>query len=96
MMKALCRQGRVEWTKHAMDRIHQRGITIQEVEDVILNGEAIESYPDDYPFPSCLVLWNGIHVVCSVGQGYVWIITAYRPNPKEWENDLRTRRRREE
>lgn len=56
----------------------------------MMNGEIIEYYPDDYPFPSCLILGyfnsgKGIHVVCSV--------TAYYPDKNEWLEDLRTRRR---
>ena len=28
MLKALCRQGKIEWTEHAASRILQRGITV--------------------------------------------------------------------
>ena len=56
-------------------------------------GEIIEDYPDDYPFPSCLMLGaNHLHVVCGVGAGILWIITAYHPTKDKWEDDLKTRK----
>lgn len=59
----------------------------------IIGGEIIEEYPTDYPFPSCLMLGsNRLHVVCGVGAGMLWIITAYRPTSDKWETDLKTRK----
>lgn len=89
---------KTKWSSHILTRIQQRQIRIRDVIYCILNGEIIEYYPDDSPFPSCLVLGYsvegiGIHVVCALGQGSVWMITAYYPDKKEWLEDLRTRRR---
>ncbi len=43
-------------TKHApIVRLH-RGIKINELKQALLNGEIIEKYHDDQPYPSCLVL----------------------------------------
>ena len=93
MMRKLCQDGAVEWTDHAAKRMLQRGITRMEVRQAILTGEIIEDYPDDYPYPSCLVLGdNKLHVVCGIGEGRLWIITAYRPSTEKWESDLRTRK----
>jgi hypothetical protein len=39
----------------------------------------------DYPFPSCLINGENIHIVCSIGEGRLYIITAYRPLPDQWE-----------
>ena len=90
---ALCRQGKIQWTDHVQRRITQRGIMRQEVKDAILTGEIIEEYPNDYPFPSCLMLGaNCLHVVCGIGAGILWIITAYRPTSDKWEADLKTRK----
>ncbi len=92
-IKNLCRQGKIEWTSHVQQRILQRGITRQNVKDAIMYGEIIEKYPDDYPFPSCLILGeNHLHVVCGIGAGILWIITAYYPSEDKWENDLKTRK----
>ncbi|WP_295919628.1 DUF4258 domain-containing protein [Anaerovibrio lipolyticus] len=93
MLKKLCQDGKVEWTNHVAQRLLQRGITRQEVKQAILMGEIIENYPDDYPYPSCLILGgNHIHVVCGIGEGRLWIITAYRPSLEKWESDLKTRK----
>jgi hypothetical protein len=59
-------------------------------------GNIIEDYPDDYPFPSALVLeckiGKPIHVVAGIGENYLWIITAYYPSLDKWENDFKTRK----
>ncbi len=33
-----------------------------------------------------------LHAVCAIGDGYVWMITAYFPSIEEWMPDYRTRR----
>ena len=71
-------------------------ISRDEVKDVIESGEIIENYPDDYPYPSCLILGysdnNPIHVVCGVSDSELWMITAYHPDEDEWFDDNKTRR----
>ena len=61
--------------------------------------ELVEAYPEDKYFPSYLLLSrtgdDAFHVLFGAdveGQN-VRVITAYYPNPDEWETDLRTRRR---
>ena len=59
------------------------------------SGGIIEEYPQDYPYPSCLllhVLEKPLHVVCGAGDGQLWIITVYRPDPSQWETDFATRK----
>ena len=51
-----------------------------------------EQYSTDYPFPSCLINAENIHIVCSVGDEYLYIITAYRPSPEHWEAGNRKRK----
>jgi hypothetical protein len=97
-IKRLIKDGKIKWSGHILTRIQQRGIKIKDIIHCITNGEIIEYYPDDYPFPSCLILGysdtdEGIHVVCALGQDYVWMITAYYPDKNEWLEDLKTRRR---
>ncbi len=94
MLKKLCQEDAISWTNHVLQRLIQRGISVSDVIEAIMTGEVIEDYPDDYPYPSCLVLGgNKLHVVCGIGEGKLWIITAYRPTLDKWENDLKTRRR---
>ena len=57
-------------TGHANIVRSERGITIPDMEQALLNGEIIEAYPDDKPYPSCLVLgwldsFDPLHIVCS-------------------------------
>ena len=75
----------------------QRGIKRAEIIETILNGEIIEEYMYDKPFPSCLVFGHTVnnrpvHVVCSIDNEYLYIITAYIPDTIKWEKDLKTRK----
>ena len=93
-IRALCQNNNIQWTQHALQRILKRGISQDEVIKALMTGEIIEDYPDDYPNPSGLILGgNKLHVVCGVDDDRLWIITAYRPNPDKWENDLKTRKK---
>lgn len=96
-LQKLCENGSIRWTGHILKRLMQRGIFQVSVVQAIRSGEIIEQYPDDYPYPSCLLLGTteageALHIVCGIGEGKVWLITAYHPDPDEWESDLKTRR----
>ena len=93
-IKRLCGEGAVMWTTHAAERMTERDISKAEVLNAIASGEAVENYPDDFPFPSVLLCGKGIHVVCGLGRDSVVIVTAYRPGLDKWEPDMRTRRRK--
>lgn len=86
-------------TEHTKHRCSSRGISIAEVEEAILSGEIIEQYPNDYPYPSCLLLgWaaeKAVHVVVGVGDGRVWVITAYYPDKERWSKDFKARKEKE-
>lgn len=87
-------------TEHAAERFHQRGIKITDIKNAINTGEIIEQYPDDYPFPSCLVLGNDkkgskIHVCMSDEGTSSRIITAYYPDPIKWSDDYKNRKENE-
>jgi hypothetical protein len=96
-IKLLCDKGMLQWTNHVLVRLVQRGISTDDVVHVLENGEIIEQYPADYPYPSCLVLGaalnkRSVHVVCGLGKNELWLITAYYPNPVEWTGDFKFRR----
>lgn len=96
-IKEMVRNNKLRWTEHIMIRLLQRNIMQEDVENAILNGEIIEEYENDYPYPSYLVygidLKNKvIHVVCGSNGEELWLITAYYPDNIEWEQDLKTRR----
>ncbi len=85
---------------HATLRMIERGISRGEVEHAVFEGEPIEQYDDDQPYPSRLrlaaVAGRALHVVVAWNaREREWIvITAYEPDPGEWYPDSRTRRRR--
>ena len=96
-IQQLCENKALRWTNHVLVRLLQRKITTDDVVYALLNGEIIEQYPTDYPYPSCLVLGmtvndKHLHVVCGLGVGELWLITAYYPNPDEWTQDFRARK----
>ena len=93
-LRMLCNSDAVRWTDHILKRLMQRGITQDDVLQAIRTGEIIDQYPDDYPFPSCLILGlsvagKSLHVVCGLGLDEVYMITAYYPNPGELDNEFR-------
>jgi len=92
------RNGRIEWQTHALERMMKRGIPREIVKQVLLEGEIIEDYPDEKPFPAALFLeWfqgEPFHVVSALDSlsGYCFVITVYRPDLDHFENDYKTRR----
>lgn len=93
------RENRIRWTAHALNRLIQRDISINGVKKVLIEGEVIEQYEGDYPYPSCLVYGKNennkvIHVVCGYDGNELWIITAYYPDELTWNSDLKLRRRK--
>lgn len=86
-------------TEHARRRLVERGITLADVIKCIAFGEIIKQYEDDKPFPSCLILGMSInnkyiHVVVSMDDNYIHLITAYYPDTEQWESDFKTRKER--
>ena len=83
---------------HAIQRMFERNISETEVRDVLENGEEIESYPDDLPFPSRLMLGRSggcpIHVLASddLKALVTMVITVYTPDPARWDAGFRRRR----
>ena len=96
-IKEFIRTGKIRWTNHCVVRLFQRNISQEDIENALLNGEIIEEYENDYPYPSCLVygidLNNKVlHVVCGANETELWVITAYYPDNIKWKDDLKTRK----
>lgn len=53
-IKQMIKYGKMRQTNHVIVRLFQRNITQGDIENAILNGEVIEEYENDYPYPSCL------------------------------------------
>ena len=78
-------------------RLQERGIFPTDVISCITSGDIIEQYPNDYPYPSCLILGINtdskyIHSVIGSNGSELTFITAYYPNLDKWEPDLKTRK----
>ena len=91
-IRALCKDENILLTEHLLSRMRQRNIKFTDIKQAIMAGEIIEQYPTDYPFPSCLINFDNIHIVCSIGGERLYLITAYHPSPEQWEDDGRKRK----
>lgn len=82
-------------------RLGQRFIARETIIAAAESYEVVEAYPGDKYFPSYLLLGRqggeAFHALfgADVDGQNVRIVTAYYPSPEEWEEDLKTRRRRQ-
>lgn len=87
-----------EFSKHAIDQSLLRKIRVQEIREVIQNGQVIEDYHNDKYGPSCLIAGltltdRSIHIQCSYpSRPLVKIITLYEPDPLRWNENFTQRR----
>jgi hypothetical protein len=77
----------------------ERDILESEIEYAVKNGEIIEEYPNDKPYPSFLAIGRGekpLHVVYAKNEeeNEIIIITAYYPDKEKWSHDYKRRIRR--
>ena len=85
---------------HAIRQLNKgaRMSTAAEVREVVLQADEIEDYRADVRGHRCLLSGATsrgriIHVVCSPKADYIAIITAYIPDPAEWDETRRQRRK---
>jgi Domain of unknown function (DUF4258) len=99
ILREAVRQGRIQWRKHVLQKLAERGIQQQAVREVLLQGERIRDYAEDRPFPSAIFLGyvgnRPLHVVASCDEvnRKAFIITAYEPSLDVFESDHRTRKK---
>ena len=92
------RLNKVLWTYHVNIRMKRRFISREMILNSTEHYEIIAQYPKDKYFPSYLVYSSYqaviFHVLFAVDieQDNVRIITAYHPDPDEWEENFRKRR----
>lgn len=95
-LRALNKPETMVITQHSRKRFAERGIALADVCEAINTGTIIEDYPNDFPFPSCLILGKShkmnLHICASINDGMIYIITAYVPDPAKWGADLKTRK----
>ena len=92
------RRDRLRITDHADEEAQADRFSYDDIFYSVHHGEIIEQYPDDFPFPSCLVYGSTrdgdpVHSVWAYKASNQWavLITVYRPDPDRWIN-WRTRR----
>ncbi len=95
--------GNCRFTDHARREMESESlgvIHIDELLEALEGGEIIEDYPDDRPYPSCLILGRAqlgrpLHIVCApvLDETLLIVITTYEPDPNKWEADLKKRKR---
>ena len=95
--KDLCSDETIVITQHANRRFQEREISLDDIETAIFSGKIIEEYPDDKPFPSCLIFGKSsrnlpLHIVASTDGEFLYIITAYYPKAEKWKDDFMTRK----
>lgn len=85
-------------TDHADEEMGEDNLSLGDILESVVNGEIIENYPKDFPFPSCLILGKNrsgenIHSVwaCDESKRMGILVTAYRPDSGKWI-DARIRR----
>lgn len=94
------RDSRIRITDHADEEAQADRLSFDEIFFSVLQGEIIEAYPSDKPYPSCLIYGSSftgepIHSVWAYNPETKWsvLITVYRPDPERWI-DWRIRRKK--
>jgi len=84
---------RIRITDHADEEAQADALIFDEIFFSVLQGEVIEDYPTDKPYPSCLIYGDNfqgepIHSVWAYNAETLWavLITVYRPDPNRWIN----------
>jgi len=87
------RANRVRVTDHADEEARADSLKLDEIIFSLSNGEIIEKYESDRPYPSCLVFGQthsgvAVHSVWAYNteSGWAVLITVYRPDPERWVN----------
>ena len=94
--------GSVFYSRHArfeMEYEEFSRIFEHEVYEAICNGEVIEEYSEDKPYPSVLIYGKTaahrpLHIVCAYDETekLTIVITVYHPNPELWIDYKRRRK----
>ena len=70
-IKRFAENDKIAFKTHAIFRMKERTIFADELQEILINGEIIAEYKDDFPLPSCLILGSTeskkkIHAVVAV------------------------------
>ena len=81
LQKLLNVSSNIKWSKHCLERMQERDISIADVKSCLQTGEIIEDYPNDSPHPSCLIFGHTkedkiLHIVAGSDELCVCIVNA--------------------
>lgn len=81
----------VNITLHARKEAKEDALKLDDIFFSVIYGEIIEDYPNDFPYPSCLIYGRTsseepVHSVWGydVESRIAILITVYRPDPERW------------
>ena len=83
---------------HAVQRMFERRIPVENVRQVLQFGEMIEDYSEDMPDPGRLLSakrgQRPLHVVMAENtkEGELVVITVYEPDRAQWKPDFKNRK----
>lgn len=90
-IKRAVRKSKIRITDHADEEAQNDRLTFDEIFYSTKKGEIIKDYPDDKPYPSCLIFGKNpggepIHTVWAYNEDNKWavLVTVYRPDPDKW------------
>jgi hypothetical protein len=97
----LIERGQVYISDHGYDELAADGLFARDILSSVKSSVIVEEYPDYFKGPCVLVLQKDredspVHVVWGIPKGMVSpavLITAYRPDPKRWENGYLRRKK---
>jgi len=101
-VQGLIKAGDVLISEHGYDELIEDNLSVRELLDGVINGAVVERYTD-YPKGPCLLLLqqdkfgNPVHVVWGIPKESgkpVVLVTAYRPDPKRWDENFLRRRKK--
>lgn len=89
----------IEYRVHATRRMFQRDIASEDVELLLIEGDIIEQYEEDFPLPSFLLSGKTrqgvpLHTVIGVDSSNkkIIVITAYIPSSHKWSESFSRRK----
>ena len=79
------------FSEHADNERMNDNLSISEIEESIINGTILESYPNDKRGNSCLMVGftnegKPVHSVCGKNGEMLVVITVYIPTPPKFKN----------
>ena len=87
----------IVFRQHAIERMFERNVSIDDVKEIIEKGKLIAYYENDKPYPSKLLLKiindRPLHVVIAENKNdnMIIVVTVYEPDGKSWSEDFERR-----